>query len=83
MQYAFDPKDCLTAITKGEVQTTEITPEEIRAYFDGEELPEDFSLALDAAQGEFSAGRDIAAIHLNPRSSYRLIATSCAARGAS
>ena len=57
MQKDFDPKDAVTAMAKGEVQTVEVTPEEIRAYLAGEELPENLTSALDEAQGAFGAGR--------------------------
>lgn len=57
MQKEFDPKVAGVAMTAGEVQTVEITPEEIRSYLDGEELPENLTSALDEAQGAFGAGR--------------------------
>ncbi len=57
MQKEFDPKDAGVAMAKGEVQTVEVTPDEIRAYLGGEELPENLTSALDEAQGAFASGQ--------------------------
>ena len=40
-----------------EAQTVELTLKEIRAYLVGDELPENFTSAVDAAHEEFAAGR--------------------------